>query len=225
MPPSGGLSLSGGAVASPEFVPPGLPMTTQVPSTSATPTSGPASLPQEAKPTIPAWGTGPGTMPDPWQPQPQATTAAPQNPFSAQVVAPPAYSPPHGEFRIDFKRVQNVSKLDLDTDVKLFKTWELQAEDLITGGRGDVQKLLDYVAKSGMPITKDMEATWSSPTCDVVSISAQIYSGLIHITTGGIMQRLATEAGKGCGLEIWRLIQREWRSESPPSFGHIPDRL
>ena len=58
------------------------------------------------------------------------------------------------DYKIDYKRVSSVVKLDLDTDVKMFKTWELQAEDLFATGRPDVLKLLEYAAASGMPITK-----------------------------------------------------------------------
>ena len=41
------------------------------------------------------------------------------------------YSMPHCS--MDCKRVSGVIKLDLDTDLKIFKTWELQAEDWATG--------------------------------------------------------------------------------------------
>ena len=50
---------------------------------------------------------------------------------------------------------------------------------------------------------------------NVPAISVSIYSGLIDITTGSVIKRLVTEAGKGNGLEIWRLIYREWKSKTP----------
>ena len=76
-------------------------------------------------------------------------------------------------------------------------------------------KLFEYSAASGVPITKAVEQAMSTPHMNVPDISASIYSGLIYITTGSIMKRLVTEAGKGNGLEIWRLIYREWKSKSP----------
>ena len=111
-----------------------------------------------------------------------------------------------GEHKIDHKRAQNVTKLDFDADIKLFSHWELQAEDFLSNGRPDVMKLLEYAAASGVPITKAVEQAMSTPHMNVPDISASIYSGLIYITTGSIMKRLVTEAGKGNGLEIWRLI-------------------
>ena len=41
-------------------------------------------------------------------------------------------------------------------------------------------KLLEYAAQSGMPITKTVEQTMSTPHMNVPDISASIYSGLIY---------------------------------------------
>ena len=100
----------------------------------------------------------------------------------------------------------------MDSDVK---NWELHAEDLLAGGRPDVQALLDYAVGSGVPLTKDVERTMSTPQMDVPQISSNLFSGLLHITTGAVMNRLVHEAGKGNGLEVWRLIHQEWKNKSP----------
>ena len=89
----------------------------------------------------------------------------------------------HGGFKLDYKKVQNIAKLDLDSDVKMFKNWELHAEDFLAGGRPDIQALLDYAASSGMPITKDVERTMSTLQMDVPMVSSSLFSGLLHITT------------------------------------------
>ena len=57
------------------------------------------------------------------------------------------------------KKAQHITKLDLDSDVKMFKNWGLHAEDLLAGGRPDIQALLDYAATSEIPITKHIEQT------------------------------------------------------------------
>ena len=108
-----------------------------------------------------------------------------------------------------------MAKLDLDTDIKNFKLWELQAEDYLAPGRPEIQQLLTYAATSGMPITKQVEATWSTPQLDVPTVSATIFSGIMSITTGAVLNRLVLQAGKGNGLEMWRLIFHEWRNKSP----------
>ena len=66
-----------------------------------------------------------------------------------------------------------------------------------------------------MPITKAMEQTMTTPQLDVPMVSSHIFSGLVHITTGSVMQRLVHEAGKGNGLEVWRLIFKEWKNKAP----------
>ena len=91
----------------------------------------------------------------------------------------------------------------------------IQAEDYLAPGRRDIQQLLTYAATSGMPITKQVEATWSTPQLDVPTVSATIFSGIMSITTGAVLNRLVLQAGKGNGLEMWRLIFHEWRNKSP----------
>ena len=120
-----------------------------------------------------------------------------------------------GDIKIDYKKVQNITKLDLDSDVKMFKNGELHAEDLLAGGRPDIQALLDYAIKSGVPITKDVERAMSNPQMDVPQVSSSLFSGLLHITTGAVMNRLVHEAGRGNGLEVCRLIYQEWKNKSP----------
>ena len=66
-----------------------------------------------------------------------------------------------------------------------------------------------------MPITKDVERTMSNFNMDVPTVSSSLFSGLLHITTGAVMHRLVHEAGKGNGLEVWRLIYQEWKNKSP----------
>ena len=113
-----------------------------------------------------------------------------------------------GDLKIDYKRVQNIIKLDLDSDVKMFKNWELHAEDLLAGGRPDVQALLDYAVGSGVPLTKDVERTMSTSQMDVPQVSSNLFSGLFHITIGAVMNRLVHDAGRGNGIDVWRLIHQ-----------------
>ena len=129
------------------------------------------------------------------------------------------------EFKIDYRRAQNMAKLDLDTDIKHFKLWELQAEDFIAPGRPDIQQLLTFAATSGMPVTKQAEATMSTPQLDVLAISATIFSGLMAITTGAVLNRLVLQAGKGNGLEMWRLIHQEWGNKSPMVYASTQTKL
>ena len=55
----------------------------------------------------------------------------------------------------------------------------------------------------------------STPQMDVPQVSSNLFSGLLHITTGAVMNRLVHEAGRGNGLEVWRLIYQEWKNKSP----------
>ena len=67
-----------------------------------------------------------------------------------------------------------------------------------------------------MPITKDVERTMSTLQMDAPTVSSSLFSGLLHIITGAVMHRLVHEAGRGNGLEVWRLIYQEWKNKSPP---------
>ena len=60
-----------------------------------------------------------------------------------------------------------------------------------------------------------MENAISKHGTNAPYISSQVFSGLLDITTGPIMQRLTLRAGRGNGLEVWRLIYQEWRNKRP----------
>ena len=45
--------------------------------------------------------------------------------------------------------------------------------------------------------------------------SQLIFDGLLMIVPGSFLSRAAIEAGEGNGLEVWRLIYKEWRNKSP----------
>ena len=50
----------------------------------------------------------------------------------------------------------------------------------------------------------------------LVQISTMIFDGLAFCIAPGMLSRKAREAGDGRGLELWRLIHREYNSRSGP---------
>ena len=89
----------------------------------------------------------------------------------------------------------------------------LHASHLLSQGRTDVQQILEAAANHGMPITHEIERSWSTHL-DVPYISGQIFGGILQITEGSINVSMSREAGTNRGLELWRLINKEWLSKS-----------
>ena len=90
----------------------------------------------------------------------------------------------------------------------------MQAEGFLSDGRPEITELLENAITAGVPITRDVERAMVS-SMDIPWVSSQIFNGLLQITAGSVMERLALQVGKGHGLEVWRLIHAEWRSKAP----------
>ena len=74
-----------------------------------------------------------------------------------------------------------------------------------------VRKMLAWASEQTETITEQMEASW----CPFgPQISQVVSGGLLRVTSDSLRARRGRAAGKGRGLEYWRLIVREYKSKS-----------